>query len=1030
MTLSAATFHAELDKDVAHYLERIRQIDRILERPVRTLIKISHEIVCPPGGGSATPQQFHFPALLSDQSDPTLSPNPLTQALCFGTLQRLWRRRRRFAWLEKNEQLRELLNGSTPKLIARFLPSEDRAIEDGHVLLDSDVFGAFNPYTAGQVFRVLVDAGEAQAHSGVGCLAFFAMAWALHRRYPEPDGCGARVEPWHPTAYVTANCVLPILGVKSIATSRADTLDAIAGNLRKLHDLAFEQDPRSHWFFNVQLDALSANLQRLSDLAIDKDRFKKCADSIAIQSAGLLSNGDSTPYSAAYATILKELALAIQDSGTQAEKTLRQAQSALEDIERTLVKANGQSTPSAGFRVLEQDWGLRFSEDLKNDALSHAAYWNDVSRAASDALAVTKRLLDALAGAAQVCKSCKLEEAETALPTTNRNPPTADELLPHFATVHDTLTALAATNRTVAKGMGEAIEAPARWCHSIVAREIAHESAGNITEFDPSELVSAIAVAVRCNLMTTRLQVTDAIEKAIKGVQNDGSWLAGQPFYSPDGALGIWPVTSDIVWTLVGAIEQQPDVTVADDKLFTFVDWLERTVIGLRERTRDRGEPSPTGWASDRLRHRRKVHLATTAYSINALLEIRDLVEYRLWQLCKKRFTTPTVPAKGLAGVDPVDLGAIHERRLHSKLAKMARCAQRAESNADYSLVLHGPPGSSKTRLAEALSAEMWKTSRPWGSKEPRLIRVTPADFTRLGEDRLDSEARVIFDLLGHIRGVTILFDEIDDLLRRRDQEGPPRFMDLVVPAMLNRLADLRENCPRQELCFLLGTNYVENIERALIRKGRIDRAVAVVYPDEKSRQSLIHEHLHKRASVEDIRQLAKTITGWPWMTIDATCKIIVSELDADEKADWNAVVEKAIKENGAQFTQPDYESRLRRDKTKSPELLDEYLRYVICSCACPEDYGREMSAIAALHRCWGLPCNKIQALLTSIFVSEKRGEVFPLPAEFLAQSQQKWRAKTTDGVTAPPAVDSLSGHFSTTEPVEGSESATSGNAS
>src|SRR6185503_3152029 len=187
------------------------------------------------------------------------------------------------------------------------------------------------------------------------------------------------------------------------------------------------------------------------------------------------------------------------------------------------------------------------------------------------------------------------------------------------------------------------------------------------------------------------------------------------------------------------------------------------------------------------------------ALSINALLEIRNLAEYRLWELCKKRFTVLSADMP-LRDIDPVDLGATHPQRLHRKLEQMAYQARVKPEDADYSIVLHGPPGSSKTKLAEALSAEMWKYSSKWGPNEPRLIRITPADFTRMGEDRLDSEARAIFDLLSGVRGVTILFDEIDDLLRQRNTgKDRPQFMDLVVPAMLNRLADLRAACPRQE---------------------------------------------------------------------------------------------------------------------------------------------------------------------------------------------------------------------------------------
>jgi len=246
-----------------------------------------------------------------------------------------------------------------------------------------------------------------------------------------------------------------------------------------------------------------------------------------------------------------------------------------------------------------------------------------------------------------------------------------------------------------------------------------------------------------------------------------------------------------------------------------------------------------------------------------------------------------------LFDMDPVDLLAPHVDRLHSLLARMGRDTHEESASANYSIVLHGPPGSSKTAVAGALSRRLWRNTVRWEARQPRLIRVTPADFTRNGEERVESEAQLIFRLLGKVRGVTILFDEIDDLLRRRGSMRPS-FLDLVIPAMLNRLQDLHEVCSRQEICFLFGTNYVERIEPALMRKGRIDRIVPVTYPDHPSRCCIAERVLSPfdlkeiRAAVEpgsdawagwsrflleECQHLAAKTQMWPWSAIHGAAK-------------------------------------------------------------------------------------------------------------------------------------------------------------
>jgi len=336
-------------------------------------------------------------------------------------------------------------------------------------------------------------------------------------------------------------------------------------------------------------------------------------------------------------------------------------------------------------------------------------------------------------------------------------------------------------------------------------------------------------------------------------------------------------------------------------------------------------------------------------------LGIRELMEFRLWQLCEKRFTI-LEPTRHLIEIDAVDLGAIHSERLHRKLARMAH--QTTGDNyedAEYSLILHGPPGSSKTAITEALAMEMWRSTYP-ERRKVRLIRITPADFTRKGEDRLDSEARIIFGILGRVRGVTILFDEIDDLLRIREGRGDASFFKLVVPAMLNRLQDLRDAAPRQEICFVLATNYVDRIEPALMRKGRIDARYALVYPDRESRCCTLGKRVTKlrelrlknqeeewaewAADVLERDFSAIIIEGtdyWPWKTFDAFCKLVVEELkdvwqrestEESKKAKAREAIRRELQDKKAEILKHVYDSSRQKRLAASSELRNEIVQY------------------------------------------------------------------------------------------------------
>jgi hypothetical protein len=952
--------YGSLELKVDQYIDRIDQIDRILERPLRTLIDEAK------AGLDRSPEGLPMLRQWLSALDPVDSHSSrVATSLCVVTLQRVNNVRRRFVKLEDDlKRLDTFVRALSQRYVrerGKMKVSDREYFEACCAMVTSQVHGVLNPFTGAQVFRVLMETGEDRAHSGPGSASFFAMVWPLFRRNPDnPLDLGARIEPAQPSAYVTAKCLLPLIQLRQICENRARLTLAIHANIQ---DLAGALAPetcvvpdtdgdgraeeltvlttRKHWRFCSTLSALIKNLGELAPISIGAPFLGSVAKRLDKRVSRIRPDED---LAGLQKWVVEHLYDSLQSIGSRNQELVGDARVVLDGLREHVVAPllRGEVPPP----VAQGHWGFKLDEGMPA-----REYIRMLGAAARDALGLCECILRDL-------------RRLRVLP-----PRGVDEPLPAVQRrLSRALRVLAGVNLRVARHVYGPVELQAKWCHGVANREIAFTSADNDTDFDPAELVSSIAVAVRTNRFTTPVQLADAVGKAVLGAQRDGSWRLLHPFYSGDGSQAIRPPAADVVWTLASALSHFPGIDVADETLFRFVDWLERTQREIRAPGDGAGggeQPTYVGWSSDQMREDHRISLITTAYAANALLAIRDLVEHRLWELCTRRFTVIT-SALPLPDIDPVDLLVPHSGRLHRLLARMSWQTRADAARTPYSLVLHGPPGSSKTAVAGALASTLWTTSLHW-AHDPgttRLIRVTPADFTRRGEAHVESEAQLIFRMLGRVRSATILFDEIDDLLRRRE-DGRPRFLDLVIPAMLNRLQDLRDVCPRQEICFLFGTNYVERIEPALMRRGRIDKVLPVAYPDYESRLATAERILAPfsfdgldrlgpdvRARLKGMRlgwgeYVAAHTPGWPWSAVTAVLKQVRDEVwqpmvrkhraDPSGAPDFGKlqrrfvrVVRDSLEENNPESqTSDDYLDRLRL-RPHSSELRREVLYSMI----------------------------------------------------------------------------------------------------
>jgi len=144
-----------------------------------------------------------------------------------------------------------------------------------------------------------------------------------------------------------------------------------------------------------------------------------------------------------------------------------------------------------------------------------------------------------------------------------------------------------------------------------------------------------------------------------------------------------------------------------------------------------------------------------------------------------------------------------------------------------YSLVLHGPQGTGKTTIVEALAL----------SCEVPLVEVTPSDIVVRGQEAVERRARAVFEALSLLTRVVILFDEFDPVLWRRDPKSRPRdVFAFLTPGMLPKLRKLYKTAKMRSVSYVLITNLIGSLDGPTIREGRFDIKMGIYPPDVLSR--------------------------------------------------------------------------------------------------------------------------------------------------------------------------------------------------
>jgi len=202
------------------------------------------------------------------------------------------------------------------------------------------------------------------------------------------------------------------------------------------------------------------------------------------------------------------------------------------------------------------------------------------------------------------------------------------------------------------------------------------------------------------------------------------------------------------------------------------------------------------------------------------------------------------------------DVGGLHEtidqlREMVELPLRYPQLFTRLGVDPPRGVLLHGPPGTGKTRLARAVANE--------SDAEFFLINGPEIMGSAYGES--EKKLREIFEAATKAAPSILFIDEIDSIAPKRGEVQGETEKRLV--AQLLTLMDGLES--RLNLVVIAATNRPEAIDEALRRPGRFDREIVVGVPDVRGRREILGIHT-RGMPIEpavDLQELAKTTYGF-----------------------------------------------------------------------------------------------------------------------------------------------------------------------